>query len=167
MFDKKYVLTARPIYIVFATIMGMLLVTPGFAADKKDMGGWELNSPYNKLYNPSEMDRIKGTVEKIIKVVPMSGMSPGVAIILRESKTETIMVHLCPIWYIDQKNTGLKKGDKVKIRGVWAEVNDEYVFMASKIKKGDYFQLKVRLTKDGKPFWTMSPEEEAREKASQ
>jgi hypothetical protein len=89
-----------------------------------------------------------------------------VAIIIRESKSETTMVHICPAWYIDAKSTGLKKGDPVKIRGVWAEVDGKYVFMASKIKKGDYFELKVRLTKDGTPFWTMSPEEAAREKAS-
>ena len=58
-----------------------------------------------------------------------------------------------------------KKGDSLKIRGSWAEVEDKFVFMASKIKKGDYFELKVRLTKDGTPFWTMSPEELEREKA--
>jgi hypothetical protein len=164
---RKNPLMSVFINLTLASIACLLIVNPGFAADKKDMGGWELNSPYNKLYNPSEMDRIKGTVEKIIKVVPMPGMSPGVALILRESKSETTMVHICPIWYIDHKSTGLKKGDKVKIRGVWSEIDNEYVFMASKIKKGDYFQLKVRLTKDGKPFWAMSPEEEAREKASQ
>jgi hypothetical protein len=94
-------------------------------------------------------------------------MSPGVAIILRESKSDSTEVHLCPTWYIDHKNTGLKKGDSVKIRGAWAEVGDKFVFMASKIKKGDFFELKVRLTKDGKPFWTMSSEEEEREKANQ
>jgi hypothetical protein len=38
--------------------------------------------------------------------------------------------------------------------------------MASKIKMGDYFSLKVRLTKDGTPFWTMSPEQLAKERAS-
>jgi hypothetical protein len=154
-------------HIILPLAIVLLLMGNGFAAEKKDMGGWELNSPYNRLYNPAEMDRIKGTVEKITTVVPMPGMSPGVAIVLRESKKETTLVHLCPTWYIDHKSTGLKKGDQVKIRGVWAEVSDKYVFIASKIKKGDYFQLKVRLTKDGKPFWTMSPEEEAKEKASQ
>jgi hypothetical protein len=34
--------------------------------------------------------------------------------------------------------------------------------MASKVKKGDSYEFKVRLTKDGTPFWTMSPEELAR-----
>jgi hypothetical protein len=37
--------------------------------------------------------------------------------------------------------------------------------MASKIKKGEDFEFKVRLTKDGSPFWTMSPEELERERA--
>ena len=164
---KKYLFTKIFIHFILASAIGMLFMSPGFAAETKDMGGWELNSPYNRLYNPAEMDRIKGKVEKIIEIVPMPGMSPGVALLIRESKSETTMVHLCPTWYIDHKNTGLKKGDTVKIRGVWVEIDDTYVFMASKIKKGDYFQLKVRLTKDGKPFWTMSPEEEAREKANQ
>jgi hypothetical protein len=34
------------------------------------------------------------------------------------------------------------------------------------IKKGDYGKLKVRLTKNGKPFWAMTPEELARKRAS-
>ena len=54
----------------------------------------------------------------------------------------------------------------MKVKGVWAEVQGKDVFMASKVKKGDYFELKVRLTKDGTPFWTMSPEELARERPS-
>ena len=167
MIAKKYHYMTFFIHFILVSAVGILLVGPGFAAETKDMGGWELNSPYNRLYNPAEMDRIKGTVQKVTKIVPMPGMSPGVALIIRESKSETTMVHLCPTWYIDQKSTGLKKGDKVKIRGAWVEIDDKYVFMASKIKKGDYFELKVRLTKDGKPFWTMSPEEEAKEKANQ
>ena len=167
MIIKKYFYSALFIQIILASAFAVLLVGPAFAAEAKDMGGWELNSPYNRLYNPAEMDRIKGKVEKIIEIVPMPGMSPGVALLIRESKSETTLVHLCPTWYIDHKSTGLKKGDKVKIRGVWVEIDGKYVFMASKIKKGDYFQLKVRLTKDGKPFWTMSPEEEAKEIAHQ
>ena len=35
---------------------------------------------------------------------------------------------------------------------------------ASKVKKGDYFEYKVRRTKDGIPYWTMSPEERAKER---
>jgi hypothetical protein len=38
--------------------------------------------------------------------------------------------------------------------------------MASKVKQGEHFEFKVRLTKDGTPFWTMSEDELARELAS-
>lgn len=164
---KKNLLMAILIHFTLVSAAGSMFDASGFATETQNMGGWEIDSPYNRLYNPSEMDRIKGTVDKVVEVVPMAGMSPGVAVVVKESKTESIMVHICPAWYIDANSTGLKKGDEVKIRGVWAEIGGEYVFMASKIKKGDYFDLKVRLTKNGKPFWTMSPEEQAREKADQ
>ncbi len=58
----------------------------------------------------------------------------------------------------------LKKNDRVKLKGVWAEINGKDVFMASKIKKDPNFEIiKVRLTKDGTPYWTMSAEQLAKE----
>ena len=138
------------------------------AEEKKDMGGWEIDSPYNRHYNAAELDKIKVTIIKVMEVIPMPGMSPGVGMIVRErGADEDIMVHICPTWFIKPGETGLKRGDRVKIRGCWAEINGKDVYMASKIKKGDYFVLKIRLTKDGTPFWTMSPEQLAKERASQ
>jgi hypothetical protein len=134
------------------------------AGPPKEMGGWELGSPYNKLYNAVELDSFRGEVVKVMEVVPMAGMLPAVVLQVKESEGETVDVHVCPSWYIEPGSVGLKRGDKVKIRGVWAEIDGRDVFMASKIKKGDYFVLKVRLTKDGTPFWTMSPEQLAKEK---
>ena len=93
----------------------------------------------------------------------MPGMSPGVVMIVKESDDEAIDVQICPTWYRDAESIGLKRGDQVKIRGVWAEIGGKDIFMASKIKKGDYFVLKVRLTKDGTPFWTMTPQQLAAE----
>jgi hypothetical protein len=133
------------------------------AGPPKEMGGWELGSPYNKLYNVVDLDSFKAEVVKVKEVVPMAGMSPAVVLQVKESEGETVDVHVCPSWYIEPGSVGLKRGDKVKIRGVWAEIDGRDVVMASKIKKGDYFVLKVRLTKDGTPFWTMSPEQLAKE----
>ena len=154
-------------WMLLALLLTFFSVGLTLAADKKDMGGWELDSPYNKLYNASEMDRLKGRVKKVTTVVPMKGMSPAVALVFEESNEDTSLVHICPEWYIGRKDIGIKKGDKLKIRGAWAEIDGEFIFMASKIKKGDYFSLKVRLTKNGKPFWTMGPEELSKETKSQ
>ena len=52
------------------------------------------------------------------------------------------------------------------MKGVWAEINDEDVFMASKIKKGDFFEFKARLSSDGTPLWTLSDEELAKERVA-
>ena len=136
---RKYFFIAVLVQLILMSAAGMFHLQRGFAAEAENMGGWEKNSPYNRLYNPSEMDRIKGVVQKITEVVPLPGMSPGVAVVVSESKSDSTLVHLCPSWYMDTKSIGLKKGDDVKIRGAWAEVGGNFVFMASKIKKGDYF----------------------------
>jgi len=152
--------------ILFVAMLFAMGAGSGFAGEAKDMGGWELGSTYNQYYDASEMDRIRCTVKKVTKVVPLKGMAPALALLVEESKGDTTLVHVCPEWYLGSKDVGIRKGDALKIKGVWAEINDEFIFMASKIKKGDYFVLKVRLTKDGKPFWTMDPEELAREIAN-
>ncbi len=151
----------------FCLVIGLFLVhsSIGFAAEKRDMGGWEKDGEYNRYYDVSDMDEFKGSVAKIKKVVPLRGMSPGVALEIRVSKSETVLVHLCPVWFADLRSIGVKKGEKVKVRGAWAEIDGKEVFMASKIKKGEDFEFKVRLTKDGTPFWTMSPEELKQERA--
>jgi len=144
----------------------MLVVMTSFnsaaAADAKDLKGWGLDDPYQKLYKFKESERLKATVIKVLEVVPIPGMSPGVALEVREG-SETIMVHLCPVGYAKPSEIGIKPGDKVSIRGCWAEVGGKDVFMAAKVKKGETFEFKVRLSKDGTPFWTMTPEQLAKE----
>jgi hypothetical protein len=151
----------------FTTILFSLAAGPVFGEDAKKMEGWEKDSKYNQLYHANELDRIKGSVLKVDEQVPMEGMAPATVIVLKSSDGDQTLVHVCPSAFISPGDTGLKKGDEVKIRGAWAEINGEDVFMASKIKKGDFFELKVRLTKDGKPFWTMTPEELEREKKNE
>ncbi len=130
----------------------------------EQMGGWDKGSAYNQLYKAQELDKIKGTIVKIHEVIPMKGMSPGVALLLEDKDGAKTLVHLGPRWFIDPKTMGLQVGDTVKVTGCWADVEGQEVFMASKVKKGDHFEFKVRLTKDGTPFWTMSPEELAKER---
>lgn len=160
---NKIQIALRAVLIVGLYLLGL---ESGFAGENRAMNGWELNSPYNKLYKASEMDSFKGTVVDIKEVVPLPGMSPGLALEVSEAKGETITVHLCPASFENKKSIRIKKGDKVKVSGVWAEINKKDVFMGSKVTKGDY-SLKVRLTKDGTPFWTMTPSQLAKERQDQ
>lgn len=134
-------------------------------SQQHDMGGWEPGSEYNRLYVPEDREKFKGTVLDIKEVVPMPGMSPGVAIIVQSKDGDVVTVHLGPRWFIDPEKMGIRKGDEVKVYGVWAEIDNRDVFIASKVKKGDNFEFKVRRTKDGMPYWAMSPEELEKERA--
>ncbi|MGB9440271.1 MAG: hypothetical protein WCB15_20165 [Desulfobacterales bacterium] len=133
------------------------------AEEKRDMKGWGLDDPYNKLYDVREFEKIRCYVVRVKEVVPMPGMSPATALDVREGAYE-YEVHLCPTWYRKPSEIRLKKNERIKLKGVWAEINGKDVFMASKVKKDpDTDIIKVRLTKDGTPFWTMTPERLAME----
>jgi len=133
------------------------------AEEKRDMKGWGIDDPYNKLYDVREFEKIRCYVVRVKEVVPMPGMSPATALDVREGAYE-YEVHLCPTWYRKPSEIRLKKNERIKLKGVWAEINGKDVFMASKVKKDpDTEIIKVRLTKDGTPFWTMTPERLAME----
>jgi len=162
--NNKMVITpmkivSRQPFAFFSIVFFLLFFTlsPLYAGSEKEMQGWGVDDDYNKLYSPKELDKLKGTVIKFKKVEPLPGMSKATALVLDEGG-DKITVHICPVWFATAKETGIKRGDKVKIKGSWAEINGEDIFMASKIKKGEHYQFKTRLTKDGMPFWTMTPE---------
>jgi hypothetical protein len=133
------------------------------AGEQHDMKGWGVEDPYHKHYDVNKFESFKARVVKIKTVVPMPGMSPAVALDVKDG-SKIIEVQICPTWFIRPNEIGIKKGDRIKIRGVRANINGKELIMASKIKKGDYFQLKVRLTRDGTPFWTMIRQEITRER---
>jgi hypothetical protein len=153
--------------LILAAFLSLSLTPLARSEDRAAMAGWEKGSPYNSLYDATELDKLRAFVTEIREVVPLPGMSPAIALVVQESEGDEILVHLCPAWFADRTAIGVRKGDKVKIKGAWAEIDGSDVFMASKVKKGDFFEFKVRLTKDGTPFWTMTPEELARERGEQ
>jgi len=133
------------------------------AEEKRDMQGWGIDDPYNKLYDVREFEKIRAWVVRVKEIVPMPGMSPATALDVREG-SDVFEVHLCPTWFRNPGEVRLKKNERIKLKGVWAEINGKDIFMASKIKKDpDVEIIKVRLTKDGTPFWTMTPERLAME----
>ena len=149
------------VLILFFTVFSLSLQV----SEAGDIKGWESNSKYNSYYNHKERDSLKGILTKFKKITPLPGMAAGTAFILKEGD-EDILVHLCPQSFADAKETGLRKGAKTKVKGSWAYINDRDVFIASKVKQGEHFEFKVRLTKNGTPFWTMTADELAKERAA-
>jgi hypothetical protein len=127
--------------------------------------GWEKDSTYNKLYDPAEREEVKGFVMDFKAVTPLLGMAPGIAMLVRDSEDAVVTVHLGPRSFIHLNNIKIRKGDKVTVEGVWAETDDKDVFIAAKVKVENFYVLKVRRTRDGTPYWTMSHEELASERS--
>jgi len=147
----------------FLTALAVLCL--GALASAADIKGWEKGGAYDKYYDSKEADSFKGRVDDIIEIIPMPGMSPGVGLVVRDKKdNKAETVHLGPKDFVKLDSIGLKKGDSVKVYGVWATIGGKDVVMASKVKKDEDKQLKVRRTRDGMPWWSMSPEELAKEK---
>jgi hypothetical protein len=162
----KFRLSRQAAQLSFIFLVAPLLFAlTAEGADKFAFPGWQKDSEYNGYYNPKEKDTLKGNVLNFKKITPIAGMAPATALILDEGGAE-ILVHICPWDYADPQKTAIRKGIKTKIIGSWANIEGQDVFMAAKIKQGDNFEYKVRLTKDGTPFWTLSAEELAKEASS-
>jgi len=160
----------KAIIVVALVILGVAFVTtkPALAGDP-GLKGWEAGSDYNNHYNVSELDSFKGVFVEFMEITPLPGMAPGIGMKVKDEDGDIIKVHLGPKSFVKMDAIGLKKGDKVKVKGVWADINKEEVFMASKVKnksRDEEIELKVRLTSDGTPFWTMSREQLAKEQQS-
>ena len=154
------------ILTVLSMVLVLALASLAQAGSKAnpDLKGWERGGEYDRLFDTKEADAIKGRVVKIYDIVPSPGMATGLALLVEDKKDKTLeVVHLGPKDFIDLSSIGLKEGDQVKVSGVWAEFDGQDVLLAVKVKKGEDSQLKVRRTKDGFPFWSMTPEERQRE----
>ena len=140
---------------------------PCLAAAPPDMGGWAPDGAYNRSIPWKEPDRFKGIVIGLKEIVPLPGMSPGVALLVRESDFVTVTVHVGPKWYL--RDMDLPLDQTADIRGVWIKIKGRDVLIASKIKVGENYNLKVRLNRDGTPLWagTVDSSEETDEEMSE
>jgi len=152
------------VMIVLAAFYFISFAGPVFCGGPVCYLGWEKGGEYDKNYKVSEYDSFKGVIVKITKIRPLKSMAPGVGLKVRDREGEMIDVHLGPIGFLEPGSIGLRKGDKVKVKGVWAEIADKEFFMASKVKRSEYDELKVRRTKDGFPFWAMTAAELKKER---
>lgn len=160
----------RSLILISLAIVGLIALNTHIAsAEDPGLKGWEIGSEYNSHYNIDEYDSFRGRFEKVIDITPLPGMAPGIGILVKDQDGDMITVELGPKSFVKMDSVGLRPGDKVKVKGVWTDIDGKEVFMASKVKnksRGENVELKVRLTSDGTPFWTMSPAQLAKEMQS-
>lgn len=158
---------ARTVMACVSMCLVLVLAAPpaALSADDPGLKGWEKSGPYNKLYKMSEYESFKATVKEIIDVTPLAGMAPGVGLLVTTDDGEKLTCHLGPKSFV--RALKFRPGDKVRIRGSFAQVGGQEVLMVSKIKSrtDESLSMKFRLTKDGTPLWTLSADELAQEQA--
>ena len=117
----------------------------------KSSGGWGTNSNYNKLYNSSTIETLKGEVVAIDKIVPEKGMSYGIHLKLKTDK-ETISIHLGPGWFIENQDVKIELKDKIEVKGSRITYKNKPAIIAAEIKRGNDL-LKLR-DENGIPIWS-------------
>jgi hypothetical protein len=113
-------------------------------------GGWGMDTPYQRMYDPAKVETITGRVEAVETLVPMRGMHNAVGLMVKTDR-ETILVHLGPDWYIGRLDTRLLKGDTIEVRGSRVTVAGKPALIAAEVKKAG----KVLVLRDeaGIPVW--------------
>lgn len=160
----RYLSKMKPFLLISVFLCSFQLNTTLPAAEEQDIAGWENGSEYNRLYRVDKYVKLKGTMVEIVDIVPMQGMATGLGMIILLRDGERVTVHFAPKWFAKFLNYGFHKGDRVKVKGCWAEIGGKKVFLASKIRNGEYFEIKFRRTRDGTPYWTLKPDEMIKEK---
>ncbi len=143
---------------VLLVIAMTVLPGPGLADGLDNLQGWGQHDAYNLHYRNENLEKIRAWVVGFRAEPPLPGMAPATILMVNDG-TRIIDVHLCPSWFARPEDTGIRSGERVKVIGCRAIIGGQEIIMAAKVKKGDFFEFKVRLTRNGKPFWTFTPEE--------
>jgi hypothetical protein len=140
---------------IYVLVVGCLLfATESFVqARMQSIGssGWGTGTPYARMYDPKTMETISGEVKKVETFNPMTGMGPGIHLLLKTDK-ETISVHLGPAWYIEKQDIQIEEKDHIEVRGSRILYQKQPAIIAAEVKKGNNM-LKLR-DDNGIPVWS-------------
>ena len=145
---KRYGIIGILVLFVMTVIAPMIYAQPW--KSWKGSGGWGYKSQYQRKYNPQTVVTVKGVVETVEQITPMSGMSYGIHLKVR-TDAETLSVHLGPVWFVERQDIKIEKGDAIEVKGSKITFNGAPAIIAAEIKKVDtVFKLR---DDNGFPVW--------------
>jgi hypothetical protein len=123
-------------YYILTLILLSFVVGASYvqAEEKRDMKGWGIDDPYNKLYDVREFEKVRAWVVRVKEVIPMPGMSPATALEVREG-AYVHEVHLCPTWYRKPSEIRLKKNERIKLKAFGRRLTAKMFLWPQKLKK--------------------------------
>ncbi len=150
-------------HVVMAAVVSLCLSTSvvfaagphggGMGVGNGAGGGWGMGTPYQRMYNPSTVETVSGTVESVDQFTPMKGMYYGIHVMLKTDK-EVISVHLGPAWFINKQGLNIQKGDTIEVKGSRVTYQGQPALIAAEVKKGGN-TLELR-NSAGIPVWSRS-----------
>lgn len=117
--------------------------------------GWGANTAYGKFFDPTTVENLKGKVLSVERFTPLRQMGYGFLVVL-ETSTETIDVHVGPGWFVAEQDFELSAGDEITVRGSRITFRDFPAVIAVEVRKGQRI-LKLRQD-NGLPVWSEDEE---------
>jgi sporulation protein YlmC with PRC-barrel domain len=139
----------------------MLQQAPSYAKDKEPVhvptseprgGGWGVDTPYGRLYDPAMEQTISGQVVSIETSAPIPGMAPGMQLLVQTDDGKSTRVQVGPAWYMERQELNVKENTRVQVTGARAEIEGQQVLMAREVQ----FDGQVIMLRDaqGMPMWS-------------
>lgn len=118
--------------------------------------GWRGNSSGGKrqysrsMYDPNRVETIQGTIIDIQGGNRGNRMPHGVHWFMK-TNTETLELHVGPVWYLDQQNFQIQPNDVVEVTGTRVNGGGQPFLIVGEIRKGNQ-TLQLR-DENGFPRW--------------
>jgi sporulation protein YlmC with PRC-barrel domain len=115
-------------------------------------GGWGVDTPYGRLYDPAKEQTISGQVMSIETSAPMPGMTPGMQMLVQTDDGKSTRVQVGPAWYLERQDLDVKETTRVQVTGARAEIDGQPVLMAREVQ----FDGQIIMLRDaqGMPMWS-------------
>lgn len=122
--------------VFLVIIFSLALACPGLAQPGSSGGMGMGGGMGPRLYNPQTVTTVKGTVENLeeLSMGPGGGMGMKYREILLKTDKGSLMVHLGPIWYLDQQKFAVKVGDTLEVTGSQVTLNNQPAIIARDVK---------------------------------
>ena len=144
----------KTIKVFLELVVSLALACPALAQPGPGGGMGMGGGMGPRLYNPQTVTTVTGQVEKL-EELPSMGRGGGMGMqyrgVLLKTDQGSLMVHLGPGWYLDEKKFAVKVGDTVEATGSKVTLNNQPALIAREVKVNGT-TLKLR-DDQGLPVW--------------
>lgn len=139
----------RLLMIIFLAVLVTPLLTTALAQKRSGQG--MKKQMYQREYNMDSVETIEGEVVEVTYNPSRRNTARMGVHMMVATDSDTMPVHLGPVWYMQQQEQQMKKGDKVTITGSRITFDGAPALVAGSVKRN---QMTLQLRdQNGYPVW--------------